>query len=69
MRLEQDEDLWREVADLFAEMSAPWSCPPHASVATTPPRRSGQPLPVKPRRQRPRGWPPVQVWATQRSPP
>jgi hypothetical protein len=69
MRLEQDEDLWREVAELFAEMPAPWPCPPRGSVATTPPRRSGQPLPANPLRQRPRGWPPAQVWATQRSPP
>jgi hypothetical protein len=69
MRLEQDEDLWGEVADLFAEMPAPRSCPPRACVATTQLRRSGQPPPDTARCWPARGWPAMQVWATQRSPP
>jgi hypothetical protein len=69
MRLEQQEDRWGEVADLFAEMPAPRSRPPRAGVATTVRRRSGQPLPDTPRRWPPRRRPARQVWATQRSPP
>ena len=69
MRLEQDEDLWGDVTDLFAEMPAPRSRPPRVGVVTTRLRRSGQPLPDTSRRWPPRGWPARQVWATQRSPP
>ncbi|MDT5304025.1 MAG: hypothetical protein QOG79_7561 [Mycobacterium sp.] len=67
MRLEQD--LWREVADLFAEMPAPRSSPPRVGVATTQRRRSGPPLPDTPRRWAPRRRPAMPVWVTQRSPP
>jgi hypothetical protein len=69
MLLEQDEDLWREVADLFAEMPAPRPCSPRAGVATSQLRRPRKPLADNPWRWHPRGWPPLQVWATQRSPP
>jgi hypothetical protein len=67
MRLEQD--LWREVAELFAEMPAPRSHPPRACVATTQPRRSGPPRPDTVRGWPPRRRPAMPVWATQRSPP
>jgi uncharacterized membrane protein len=69
MRLERDEDLWAEVADLFAEMPAPRPRPPRAGVAPTQSRRSGQPLPDQRRRWALRGGPLLPVWATQRSPP
>ena len=70
MRLQQDEALWeREVADLFAEMPAPRPCPPRVGVTTTQRRWSGQPMPEDRRRWPTRRWPPMPVWATQRSPP
>jgi hypothetical protein len=69
MRLEQDEDLWREVGDVFAEMPAPRSHPPRASVATSQLRRSGPPRPDTLRRWPRRRRPAMRVWATQRSPP
>ena len=72
IRLQQDEDLalWeREVADLSAEMPAPRPCPPRVSVTTTQRRWPGEPLPGDRRRWPTRRWPPMLVWATQRSPP
>ena len=69
MRLEHDEDLWGEVADLFAEMPAPRSCRPRAGVATTELRRPGPTPPAGALRWAPRNRPAMQVWATQRSPP
>ena len=69
MRLERDEDLWGEVADLFAEMPAPRSHPARVGVATAPSRRSGHPWPDQRRRWALRRGPLLPVWATQRSPP
>jgi hypothetical protein len=69
MRLEQDADLWADVADLFAEMPAPGACRPRVGVATTELRRPGRPLPVGTQRWALRDRPAMQVWATQRSPP
>ena len=72
IRLQQDEDLalWEcEVADLSAEMPAPRPCPPRVGVTTTQRRWPGQPLPGDRRRWLMRRWPPMLVWATQRSPP
>jgi hypothetical protein len=69
MRLQQEEeDLWCEVADLFAEMPAPRPRPPRTGV-TIQLQRPGQPLPANRRRWPPRGWPARKIWATQRSPP
>jgi len=70
MRLvEHDADLWRGIADLFAEITAPRPAPPRAALTTTARRRPGRVL-----RDVPRRWPrpgrlPMHVWATQRSPP
>jgi hypothetical protein len=70
MRLQQDEALWeREIADLLAEMPAPRPSPPCVGATTTARRRSGQPMPDDRRRRPTRRWPPMPVWATQRSPP
>jgi hypothetical protein len=69
IRLQHDEALWeREIADLSAEMPAPRPSPPRIGVTTTARRRSGQPMPDD-RRRPTRRWPPIPVWATQRSPP
>jgi hypothetical protein len=69
MRLQQEEeDLWREVADLFAEMPAPRPRPPQTGI-TTHLQQPGQPLPANRRRWPPHGWPQRKIWATQRSPP
>ena len=69
MRLHQEEeDLWCEVADLFAEMPAPRPRPRRTGVTIERPR-TGQPLPANRRRWPPRGWPPRKIWASQRSPP
>jgi hypothetical protein len=67
MRLEQQ--LWREVGDVFTEMPAPRSHPPRAGVATGQLRRSGPPRPDTLRRWPRRRRPAMRVWATQRSPP
>ena len=70
IRLQQDEALWeRELADLAADLPAPRPCPPRVGVTTTARRRSGQPVPHDGRRWPARRWPPMPVWATQRSPP
>jgi hypothetical protein len=70
IRLQQDEALWeREIADLSAEMPAPRPGPPRVGVATTARRRSGRPMPEDRRTRPTRRWPPMPVWATQRSPP
>jgi hypothetical protein len=69
MRLEHDAELWREVADLFAEMTAARPAPPRPGVTTTARRRPCRPMgDVPPHWPRP-GRLPMHVWATQRSPP
>jgi hypothetical protein len=68
IRLQQEADLWREIADLFAEMPAPRPRPPRTTV-TIQRRRPGCPLPANRRRWPPHGWPARKIWATQRSPP
>jgi hypothetical protein len=69
MRLQQEEDLWCEIADLFAEMPAPRPRPPRTGITTSQLQRPGQLLPANRRRWPPQGWLPRKVWATQRSPP
>ena len=70
MRLQQDEALWeRELADLLSEMPAPRPGPARDGVTTTARRWSGQPMPDHRGRWPTRRWPPMPVWATQRSPP
>ena len=72
IRLQQDEDLalWEsEVADLSDEMAAPRPCLPRVNVTTTQRRWPAQPLPDDRRKWLARPWPPMPVWATQRSPP
>jgi hypothetical protein len=70
MRLQQDEALWeRELADLLSEMPAPRPGPARDGVTTTARRWSGQPMPGDRGRWPTRRWPPMPVWATQRSPP
>src|ERR1700758_4715998 len=68
IRLQHDEALWDELADLLAEMPAPRPGPPHVGVGTSGRRRAGQPTSDHRRRSPPRRWPPMPVWATQRSP-
>lgn len=68
IRLEQEADLWREIADLFAEMPAPRPGPPRTTV-TIQRQPPGRPLPANPRRWPAHGWPARKIWATQRSPP
>jgi hypothetical protein len=69
MRLQQEEeDVWCEVADLFAETPAPQPRLPRTGVTIQRPQ-PGQPLPANRRRWPPRGWPPRKIWASQRSPP
>jgi hypothetical protein len=68
MRL-AEEDLWGQVADLFAELPALRSRPPRVGGASAWPRRPArQPLDVTVRWTS-RYWPVEPVWATQRSPP
>jgi hypothetical protein len=70
MRLQQDEALGeREIADLSPEMPALRPSPPRVGATTAARRRSGQPMPDDRRRRPTRRWPPMPVWATQRSPP
>ena len=70
MRLQQDEALWeRELADRLSEMPAPRPGPARDGVTTTARRWSGKPMPDDRGRWPTRRWPPMQVWATQRSPP
>jgi hypothetical protein len=70
MRLQQDEALWeRELADLAADLPAPRPGPPRVGVTTTTRRWPGQPVPDDRRGWPKRQWPPMPVWATQRSPP
>jgi hypothetical protein len=70
IRLQLDEALWEgELADLLAEMPAPRPGPPRVGLTTTQRRRAGHPMPDNRRRWPPRRWPPMPVWATQRSPP
>ena len=68
IRLQQERDLWREVADLFAEIPAPRPRPARTGI-TAQLQRPGQPLPANRRRWPARGWPSRKIWATQRSPP
>ena len=70
LRLQHDEALWeREVADLFSELPAPRPSPRPVGVTTAWRRWSGHPVPEDRRRWPTRRWPPMPVWATQRSPP
>ena len=68
IRLQHEADLWREIADLFAEMPAPRPAPPRTTV-TIEHQRPGRPLAANRRRWPPHGWPARKIWATQRSPP
>ena len=68
IRLQHEADLWREIADLFAEMPAPRPGPPRTTV-TIQRQRPRRPLAANRRRWPPRGWPARKIWATQRSPP
>jgi hypothetical protein len=68
IRLQHEADLWREIADLFAEMPAPRPGPPRTTV-TIQRQRPRRPLATNRRRWPPRGWPARKIWATQRSPP
>ena len=70
MRLQQDQALCeRAVADLVAEMPAPRPGARRVGITTTQRRWPGQPMPDDRRRSPTRRWPPMPVWATQRSPP
>jgi hypothetical protein len=69
IRLRQDRaQRERGVADLFSELLAPRRSPPRVGVTTTQCGRSG-PMPEDCGGRPARRWPPMQVWATQRSPP
>jgi hypothetical protein len=57
IRLQQEADLWREIADLFAEMPAPRPRPPRTTVTRTQLLRPDRPLPANRRRWPPHGWP------------
>ena len=70
MRLQQDETPWQlDVADPYAEMAAPRPGPARVGVTTTARRWPGQPMPDDRGRWPTRRYPPMPVWATQRSPP
>jgi hypothetical protein len=68
IRLQQEADVWREIADLFAEMPAPRPHLPRGGI-TPPLQGPGKPLGPSRRRWPPHGWPARKIWATQRSPP